>query len=167
MTISFYELDDTPLGTLTLYFSEKGLCRLAFGTYEERLEKETPWFERYFDNPSFEQINASSSTRSQLEEYFSGERTAFDVPLDLRGTDFQAKVWQALMDVPYGEMTAYKGIAETIASPKAVRAAGGAINKNPIPVIVPCHRVIGSDGSLVGYNGGLSIKKTLLEIEKR
>ncbi|MNI75356.1 Methylated-DNA--protein-cysteine methyltransferase [compost metagenome] len=102
----------------------------------------------------------------QLKEYFAGERRQFDLRLDLQGSEFQRKVWNALLTIPYVETASYKDIAEMIGQPKAVRAVGGANNKNPIPIIVPCHRVIGSNGSLVGYGGGLSIKESLLSLER-
>ena len=103
----------------------------------------------------------------QLEEYFAGKRQVFDLPLDMQGTDFQKKVWQSLCDIPYGETRSYKQIAEQIGSPKACRAIGNANNANPISVIVPCHRVIGANGKLVGYAGGLDLKQELLNIEKQ
>jgi len=102
----------------------------------------------------------------QLNEYFCGKRTHFDLPLLPNGTDFQLKVWDALCRIPYGETRSYRDIAEFIGNPKASRAVGGANNKNPIMIIIPCHRVIGSDGSLTGYAGGLDVKEKLLQLEK-
>jgi len=102
----------------------------------------------------------------QLEEYFSGKRKKFDLPLDPHGTKFQSSVWKALLEIPYGETRSYKQIAQMIDNPKACRAVGLANNKNPIWIIIPCHRVIGSDGSLTGYGGGLEMKQKLLEIER-
>ncbi len=106
-----------------------------------------------------------TETRKQLEEYFDGKRKEFNLPILLRGTEFQKKVWQGLCTIPYGETRSYKELAELVGNPKAVRAVGGANNKNPIMIIVPCHRVIGADGSLVGFGGGLEVKKYLLELE--
>ena len=103
----------------------------------------------------------------QLEEYFAGERKTFDVPLDLWGTPFQQEVWKALLQIPYGETRSYQDIAQSVGNPKAVRAVGGANGRNPVPVIVPCHRVIRSDGNLGGYGGGLDIKRDLLDLENR
>ena len=103
----------------------------------------------------------------QLQEYFAGKRKTFDLPLELIGTDFQKKVWTALSEIPYGETRSYKDIAERIGQPKACRAVGGANNKNPISIIIPCHRVIGADSRLVGYGGGLDNKKLLLELERK
>jgi len=101
----------------------------------------------------------------QLREYFAGERREFDVPLALEGTPFQRRVWDALLDVGYGRTATYADIARAIGQPKAVRAVGLANGRNPIPIIVPCHRIIGSDGTLTGYGGGLPIKRKLLELE--
>ena len=102
----------------------------------------------------------------QLEEYFSGKLKEFSLPLATCGTDFMLKTWQALRDIPYGETASYKDIAVKIGNPKAVRAVGMANNRNPIPIFIPCHRVIGANGKLVGYGGGLDIKEKLLGIEK-
>jgi len=104
-------------------------------------------------------------TAKQLAEYLAGKRKAFDLPLKLKGTSFQMQVWQALTTIPYGETRSYRQIAEQIGNPKACRAVGLANNRNPIPIIIPCHRVIGTNGKLVGYGGGLEIKKRLLELE--
>ncbi|GHV83750.1 methylated-DNA--protein-cysteine methyltransferase [Spirochaetia bacterium] len=104
-------------------------------------------------------------TIEELTEYLDGKRKVFDIPLKLNGTPFQMKVWESLKSIPYGETRAYKEIAQAIGNEKAVRPAGSAIGKNPIAIIIPCHRVIGSDGSLTGFAGGLDIKQKLLEIE--
>lgn len=103
----------------------------------------------------------------QLEEYFRGERTRFDLPLQPKGTPFQLAVWQALTEIPYGETASYGDVARAVGRPKAFRAVGMANHCNPIPIIVPCHRVIGSDGRLTGYAGGLEIKRALLELEQK
>ncbi len=101
----------------------------------------------------------------QLTEYFSGTLRDFDLPLDLQGTDFQLKVWRQLLTIPYGQTRSYSQIAQSIGLARAVRAVGAANGSNPIPIVVPCHRVIGSSGKLVGYGGGLPLKKRLLELE--
>ena len=101
----------------------------------------------------------------ELKEYFKGNRKSFDLPLDPEGTEFQKKVWKALEQIPYGETCSYKEIAVCIGNEKASRAVGMANNRNPIPIFIPCHRVIGSNGELVGYGGGLDLKEKLLEIE--
>ncbi len=105
--------------------------------------------------------------RRQLEEYFAGERRAFDLPLAAAGTDFQQKVWAALLEVPYGATASYGDIARRIGAPSAVRAVGAANGRNPISIVVPCHRVIGSSGSLTGYGGGIERKRFLLALEAR
>ena len=102
----------------------------------------------------------------QLSEYFRGERKAFTLPLNPQGTPFMRTVWDKLCAIPYGKTASYKEIAEQISSPKAVRAVGLANNRNPIPLFIPCHRVIGSDGKLVGYRGGLDMKEALLKLEE-
>lgn len=105
-------------------------------------------------------------TAKQLNEYFSGQRQQFDLPLNFQGTDFQQKVWQALLTIPFGETRSYKQIAEHIGNVKAVRAVGAANGKNPISIIAPCHRVVGANGKLVGFAGGLENKDILLKIEQ-
>lgn len=102
----------------------------------------------------------------QLDEYFQGKRTTFSLPFKLTGTPFQLAVWKELQNIPYGQTTSYKEIAQKINKPKAYRAVGMANNKNPLPIIIPCHRVIGSNGKLIGYAGGLKLKNYLLELEK-
>lgn len=102
----------------------------------------------------------------QLDEYFQGKRTTFSLPFKLIGTPFQLAVWKELQNIPYGQTTSYKEIAQKINKPKACRAVGMANNKNPLPIIIPCHRVIGSNGKLIGYAGGLKLKNYLLELEK-
>ena len=101
----------------------------------------------------------------QLRAYFAGDLRQFDLPLDLHGSPFQLRVWKALLDIPYGETRSYLQIAQALGSPAAVRAVGAANGANPVPIVVPCHRVIGSSGKLVGYGGGLPLKKKLLELE--
>ena len=103
----------------------------------------------------------------QLKEYLEGKRRVFDIPLKLSGTDFQLSVWNALLTIPYGKTRSYREIAEQVGSPKAYRAVGMANHRNPIAIIVPCHRVIGADGSLTGFGGGLELKRELLELERR
>lgn len=103
---------------------------------------------------------------SQLNEYFAKKRQRFDLPLKFGGTDFQNRVWRELLTIPYGETVSYKTLAERIGNAKACRAVGMANNKNPIPIIIPCHRVIGANGNLTGYAGGLDVKKFLLDLEQ-
>lgn len=110
---------------------------------------------------------AFATVTTQLSEYFAGERTQFSVQIDLAGSDFQKKVWGVLQDIPYGTTISYGETAKRMGNPKASRAVGGANNANPIPIIVPCHRVIGADSSMTGFGGGLNIKKALLALEYR
>lgn len=114
------------------------------------------------DNPS----ELAQDVIKQLEEYFNGERRIFEIPIAPRGTEFQQKVWRALTDIPYGETRTYGEIAQQTGNPRACRAVGNANNKNPIMIVVPCHRVIGSNGDLTGYACGLDVKKYLLDLEK-
>lgn len=111
-------------------------------------------------------IDRENSIQKQFTEYEKGVRKSFDLPLHIKGTEFQKKVWNALLEIPYGETRSYQDIAIRIGNPKAVRAVGGACNRNPIGIIIPCHRVVGKNGSLTGYAGGLDYKKMLLEHEK-
>lgn len=121
---------------------------------------------RYF-KASFKTETSSvlEDAKRQLDEYFAGNRKAFTIPLHLVGTDFQQQVWNELLNIPYGATTSYKEIAQSIGKPKAVRAVAGAIGANGISILIPCHRVVGSDNSLTGYAGGLEAKKMLLQIE--
>ncbi len=112
-----------------------------------------------------EDEGAFTEVRAQLEDYFDGERTSFDLPIAPFGTDFQRRVWRALTAIPYGTTTTYGAIARSIGEPSAVRAVGAANGKNPLSIVVPCHRVIGKDGTLTGYAGGLPNKRRLLELE--
>lgn len=149
--------------SLMVYSSAKGLVWLDINTSEEAslkaVEKKLP---------NVELINApelNTPYEKQLVEYFNGERREFDIDLDIIGTEFQQRVWQALMKIPYGETVSYKDIAIAVGNPKALRAVGMANNKNKIPIIIPCHRVIGTNGKLVGYGGGLPVKEKLLKLE--
>ena len=108
-----------------------------------------------------------NEVKKELDEYFKGERKTFDIPYTLKGTPFQMKVWEALSKIPYGEVVSYKYIAEKVGCPKGFRAVGMANNRNPISIIIPCHRVIGINGSLVGYGGGIDTKKYLLDLEAK
>lgn len=163
--VKFTEME-TPIGVLTLVATEKGLCQLLFGDFNEtgakirmRMAKRNMRREIIRDDAYFRE------TTKQLQEYFHGRREMFDLPVDMQGTTFQKSVWEVLQRIPYGETQSYKQVAIAIHSPKAVRAIGSANNKNPLPIIIPCHRVIGSNGAIVGYGGGIEKKKKLLELE--
>ncbi|MDO4573105.1 MAG: methylated-DNA--[protein]-cysteine S-methyltransferase [Clostridia bacterium] len=105
--------------------------------------------------------------RTQLEEYFDGRRLEFDLPLAPQGSEFQRRVWRALLDIPYGQTRSYADIARQIGQPRAARAVGMANHRNPLPILIPCHRVVGQDGALTGYAGGLAVKEALLRLERR
>jgi methylated-DNA-[protein]-cysteine S-methyltransferase len=141
----------SPVGMLTIISGQNAVKAILFGGPPAGLRRR--------------RTELAGKTESELSEYFGGQRRSFSVPLAPEGTIFQKSVWQALTAIPYGETRSYKEIAEAAGSPKACRAVGMANNKNPIPIIIPCHRVIGADGSLVGYGGGLEIKKALLKLE--
>jgi methylated-DNA-[protein]-cysteine S-methyltransferase len=154
----FYDYFETGvIGTLTLVGDEEGLRHIDF----EKGKNATTILNGWDNKPGF-----FEPVKTQLKAYFMGELTQFDLQLAPVGTPFQLKVWEALRTIPYGDLASYKTIAEAVGNPKGVRAVGGAIGKNPIPIIVPCHRVIGSDGSLTGFGGGLNTKKRLIELEK-
>jgi methylated-DNA-[protein]-cysteine S-methyltransferase len=160
-----YTTIETPIGPLLIASTKKGLCFIQFGTGEHALLSLAAWSERQGLAAPFLDQARNQQAVLELEEYFAGKRKDFSMPLDLYGTPFQKAVWTALTRIPYGETRSYKDIALAIGSGKAVRAIGGANNRNPVPVIVPCHRVIGANGTLVGYGGGLPIKEHLLELE--
>ncbi len=165
-SILYYDELDTPLGMLTLVHSDNGLCHIKFRSYGEAEERLTEWANRWYGAHRLEHSpDRLADATMQLRQYFAGERQVFDLPLDMRGTDFQRRVWEELCTIPYGEAVSYKHIAEQIGSPAAVRAVGGANNRNPVSIIVPCHRVIGMNGQLVGYGGGLDNKQYLLGLE--
>lgn len=123
------------------------------------------FFSKVDTNDNIEETDLIKECFKQLKEYFEGNRRAFDLPIETRGTEFQKKVWDELLKIPYGKTKSYKDIAIAIGNEKACRAIGMANNKNHIPIIIPCHRVIGSNGKLVGYAGGLNVKEKLLNIE--
>lgn len=118
-------------------------------------------------NQSCRETQLLCEANCQLQEYFRGKRKEFDLPIHMQGTGFQKKVWEALCQIPYGETRSYRDVAEMVGNPKAFRAVGGANNRNPIMILVPCHRVIGANGALVGYGGGLPAKEYLLGLEQR
>ncbi len=155
----FFSEHNSPLGLLTLAATERGLCGVYF--FDQRNFKGTTGWLATQDHPHLK------TTATQLDEYFAAERSEFDVPLDLHvcGTSFQQSVWRALLSIGFGTTSSYGQHAALIAKPRAVRAVGGAIGRNPISIIVPCHRVVGINGTLTGYDGGLARKRYLLELE--
>jgi len=146
----------SPVGELLLAGDETGLQMLGFQDGTHPTKPKPDWQE---DPRPFKQVIA------QLRDYFAGKRREFDLPLVPEGTEFQLKVWSALRTIPYGKTWSYGELARRIRKPKAARAVGAANGQNPIPIIVPCHRVIGANGSLTGFGGGLKIKRILLELE--
>lgn len=150
----------TPVGELTLIASNKGLSAIL---WENEGSQRVPLKPISRDD----QHPILCETERQLREYFAGERQHFDLPYDTVGTEFQKKVWQALITIPFGETRSYRQIAEQIGNPKAVRAVGAANGKNPLSIVAPCHRVIGSNGKLTGFAGGLTVKAFLLELEAK
>ena len=152
----YYCYLNSPIGDLLLAGDDDGLGLIGFPQGKMRHDPEPDWI---FNEKPF------AAVRQQLEEYFAGERKDFDLPLHLSGTDFQVQVLQELQRIPYGETTSYGDIAKRIGRPKAMRAVGAANGRNPIPIIVPCHRVIGSSGDLTGFGGGLDTKEALLRLE--
>ena len=152
----YYCYFDSPVGELLLAGDDDALSLVSFPEGSMRRDPEPDWI--YNEKPF-------TAARQQLTEYFAGARREFDLPLKLSGTEFQLSVLHALQQIPYGETTSYSDIAERIGRPKAVRAVGAANGRNPIPIIVPCHRVIGSDGDLTGFGGGLDTKEALLRLE--
>lgn len=147
---------DSPLGTVTLQANEQGLLGVWFETHTTKPQDLGTQEDSF---PIFQ------SVKEQLERYFAGEAVQFDVPIAAKGTPFQQSVWHALTTIPYGETWSYAQLADAIGNPKAVRAVGLANGKNPVSVIVPCHRVIGKNGKLTGYAGGIERKQRLLAIE--
>ncbi|MGO0059351.1 methylated-DNA--[protein]-cysteine S-methyltransferase [Brevibacillus fluminis] len=160
-----YTAMETPIGSLLVASTEKGLCYIHFSADEDAVRSLAVWCQKHGLQLPVPDDERNGQAVAELEQYFAGIRRDFTVALDLYGTPFQQTVWTALTHIPYGETRSYKDIAEFIGSSKAVRAVGGANNKNPIPLIIPCHRVIGAGGSMVGYGGGLSIKEHLLRLE--
>ncbi|AVX30124.1 MULTISPECIES: methylated-DNA--[protein]-cysteine S-methyltransferase [unclassified Carboxydocella] len=155
----------SPIGPLVLVSTEKGLCRLVLpGEGQATLLN---WLNRKWTEEIVVERNLKVHQQAieQLGAYFAGELQQFDLPLDVSGSPFQLQVWQELQKIPYGETRTYQEIATNIGKPRAVRAVGQANNRNPIPVIIPCHRVIGKSGALVGYGGGLEVKLYLLGLE--
>jgi methylated-DNA-[protein]-cysteine S-methyltransferase len=149
---------DSPVGRLLLAGQNDALKVIGFSSGGKARGADPEW-ER-FDEP-FRPV------RKQLEEYFAGERRHFDIPIEPDGTPFQRQVLSALLEIPYGETRTYRDVAVAVGNPKAVRAVGGANGSNPIPIVIPCHRVVGSDGSLTGFGGGLDTKRFLLDLERR
>ena len=148
----YYSYCSCPVGIVEISASDTGLESIDFVIEADQNKQSN---------------HITESVKIQIDQYFAGTRMAFDIEIEFRGTDFQKKVWRALKDIPYGHTASYKELAENINCSKGFRAVGNANNKNRYAIVVPCHRVIGSNGNLVGYAGGLDIKKFLIEHENR
>ena len=155
-----YKMIDSPVGKLKLIASDKGLAAILW-------EKDSPRRVRLGDLVADEQHPILMETQRQLGEYFAGKRKSFSVALDMRGTRFQRDVWEALLAIPFGETRSYGQLAKQLGNPRATRAVGAANGRNPVSILVPCHRVIGSSGKLTGFAGGLEVKAHLLALEDR
>lgn len=155
-----YKVIESPIGKLKLVSSDKGLVAILW-------ENDSPRRVRLSELVEDKQHPVIVETERQLGEYFSGKRKAFSVALDMRGTRFQKDVWEALLAIPFGETRSYGQLAKQLGNPRATRAVGAANGRNPISIIVPCHRVIGSSGKLTGFAGGLETKVHLLSLEER
>jgi methylated-DNA-[protein]-cysteine S-methyltransferase len=153
-----YDLVETPVGTLLVAATDRGVCRIAFEPDVEALAAAV--------GPRVLRVSSRlADAARQLQEYFAGERHEFELAVDLRAPAFQQDVLRELALVPYGSVATYGELARRIGRPRAARAVGGALNRNPVPIVLPCHRVVGATGSLVGYAGGLDRKRRLLALE--
>lgn len=156
----YYDFD-TPIGKMSMFITKKGILYLSIKRENDIVEI----------GKKYGQVirlkGESCQYHKEIIEYLNGERKKFSLPLDLRGTDFQIRVWKELLNIPYGNTATYKEVANFIGKPKAFRAVGNALNKNPVLIVVPCHRVIGSNGKLVGFRGGLELKRKLLNLESQ
>jgi methylated-DNA-[protein]-cysteine S-methyltransferase len=159
-----YDRLDSPVGPLWVAIGPKGVTTIHYG--DEPSDNELRRLVRVYGPGVVPDHRRSSALARELDEYFNGKRREFDIDVDLAGlTSFQTKILAATAKIPFGSVSTYQAVARRAGNEKASRAAGGALNSNPIPIVVPCHRVVGSNGSLVGYAGGLDTKRTLLAIE--
>jgi methylated-DNA-[protein]-cysteine S-methyltransferase len=158
-----YDLVDTPIGQLLVAVTDYGVCEIS---YDPQPEHEEEQLARAFGVRVLRAPRPTDEARRQLDEYFAGERRSFDLSVDLRlARDFGRAVLDELARVPYGKLTTYGTLAARAGRPRAARAVGTIMNRNPVPIVLPCHRVVGSTGALVGYGGGLERKRALLELE--
>ncbi|WP_432405278.1 methylated-DNA--[protein]-cysteine S-methyltransferase [Wukongibacter sp. M2B1] len=163
----YYSPFDTSFGKIFFASTDEGLCMVSF--MDDDIEKQLNWIRKHFmESNIIEDKEKNIEAFTQLEEYFQGKRQEFDLKLHLIGTPFQEKVWNALTEIKFGEILTYKDVSCKLGDMNKSRAVGGAVGKNPIVVIIPCHRVIGSNGKLTGFSavGGLELKKRLLDLEK-
>jgi methylated-DNA-[protein]-cysteine S-methyltransferase len=158
-----YDLTDSPIGPLLVAATERGVCCISFDPEPER---DLEALARAFGARVLRTPRPVEEARRELDQYFDGRRRVFELPIDLTTLPvFQRTVLEELVHVPFGEVETYGGLAARVGRPKAARAVGGALNRNPVPIVVPCHRVVGSTGKLVGYGGGLERKESLLVLE--
>jgi methylated-DNA-[protein]-cysteine S-methyltransferase len=158
-----YDLVDSPVGDLLVAATRRGLCRIA---YDADPEQELEPLAKAFGTRVLRSPKPIDAARRELDEYFEGRRRRFDLPVDVELlADFNRRVLRELVRVPYGEVVTYGELAARVARPRAARAVGTVMNRNPLPIVLPCHRVIGANGKLVGYGGGLERKETLLRLE--
>ena len=155
-----HDIVDSPLGPIVLLAEDDRLCGLFFVAEHRHAPGEERWGDRAPGTP------ALAGVAEQLGDYFAGGRTTFDVPLAVHGTPFQQQVWAELQQIPYGATVSYAELADSIGRPTAIRAVGAANGRNPVSIVIPCHRVIGIDGSLTGYGGGTPRKQALLTLEQ-
>lgn len=156
---------ETPVGKVELFASDRGLCRVLLPG--QSIEEDPTWRRKHFDSYPVRGTSAILKlAHRQLSSYFEESLPdGFDLPLDLKGSSFQQQVWSCLLCIPYGTVVSYQELASSIDRPKSARAVGAAISANPLPVVLPCHRIIGSNKKIVGFSGGLDMKITLLELE--
>lgn len=154
---------DAPVGLMNIVSCNTGICKISLPNTEP--ETVYTWIDKYYDTYIEKKTKTIAIAIQELRQYFKQKRKRFSVPIQLHGTSFQKQVWTALQNIPYGETTTYGEIAKQIDKPNAARAVGRAIGRNPIPIMIPCHRVIGAQGGLVGYGGGLPLKRKLLRLE--
>jgi len=167
METIFSEKIESPVGTLLAAATAKGLCLLEFADVEDRLNRHQNHLETVFKTKIVDgNSEIIKQLKKELKEYFKGDRKNFDVKIDCKGTAFQENAWNALLKIPYGQTRSYKEQAIAVGNPKAVRAVAGANNRNKISIVIPCHRVIGKNGSMTGYGGELWRKEFLLKLEK-
>lgn len=152
--MKYYTRFDTPLCEIILFGDSAGLSNILLNTNSSEVSGEWLRDDAFFKNAEY-----------QIKKYLSGKRTKFDIKINPQGTEFQKKVWNELTKIPYGKLCSYRDIATSIGNPKACRAVGMANSKNPIPLIIPCHRVIGKNGSLTGFSSGIAIKEKLIKLE--
>jgi O-6-methylguanine DNA methyltransferase len=160
--ILYRETVKTPLGEFLIFSTQKGVRRIFFSIEDDNYQQ---WLLKVDKKFGIKELEQESDGGKQIREYTAGTRQQFDCALDLQGTPFQRKVWETLTKIPYGTTRSYSWVANKIKKPKSVRAVGRANGDNPIPIIIPCHRIIGKNGKLTGFGGGIPLKKKLIEHE--